>query len=52
MDLTEEYVVWKISVETEEIALLTDLLINRRVKAWLETIKIKLKKKKKKKSGV
>lgn len=32
MDLTEEYVVWKISVETEEIALLTDLLINRRVK--------------------
>lgn len=44
MDLTEVYVVCKIAVETEEIALLIDLLINRRVKTWLETIKMKLKK--------
>lgn len=33
MDLTEEYVVWKISVEIEEILPLIDLLINRRVKS-------------------
>lgn len=45
MDLTKEFVVWKIVVVTEEIALLIDLLINRTVKTWLETIKMKLKKK-------
>lgn len=42
MDLTEEFVVWKIVVRTEAIALQFDILINMSIKICLETMKMKL----------